>query len=287
MYPEKLEENPHRSWFGDDYLSSEIFAHCYIHENYIFKMHSHQFYEINIITKGEGRHYIADTYLPASVGDVFVIPPDVPHGYYTFDTLDIAHILLKKSFINRYREELLQIPGYDLFFDIEPFIRQTSGLNYNLNMGIEQLNKIFKKIQYIIDIENKSKHMYVNILVLSLISEISAAFHKKVRHLSNESCEDTELMNIMDFIKKNLDDKLSLHKIANYSNMSVATLNRRFNDILKISPMNYVINCRVQKAYELLEENKYSKTEIAQLCGFYDLSHLNKYLSMKCLRNEN
>lgn len=281
MYPEKLEENPYQSWFDDDYLSSELLVHCYIHENYIFKMHSHQFYEINIVTRGTGRHYIADTYLPANVGDVFVIPPNIQHGYYTFDTLDIAHILLKRSFINRYKEELLQIPGYDLFFDIEPFIRKTSGLNCNLNMDAKQLNSILKKFKYIIDMEKQSKYMYTNILILGLISEISTTFQKKILHSASEFYEDTELMNIMDFIKKNLNTKLTLPEIANYSNMSVATLNRRFNSILGISPMNYVTNCRIQKALELLEENKYNKTEIAQLCGFYDSSHLNKYLRKK------
>lgn len=120
-------------------------AHLLYHQYFFQQMHSHQFYEINIITKGEGRHYIADTYLPATVGDVFVIPPEVSHGYFTLDTLDIAHILLTKSFVSRYREELLEIPGYDLFFEIEPSLRQNSGTNFNLNMNIEQLNKITKK----------------------------------------------------------------------------------------------------------------------------------------------
>lgn len=67
--------------------------------------------------------------------------------------------------------------------------------------------------------------------------------------------------------------------------MSIATLNRRFNDLLKTSPMNYVMDCRIQKAIELIEENKYSKTEIAQLCGFYDLSHMNKYLKRELPSN--
>lgn len=280
MYPEKLENHHDRFWFGDDYLDAEAFANCYIHKDYIFKMHSHQFYEINIITKGSGRHYISDTYLPATVGDVFVIPPEVPHGYFTFDTLDIAHILLKKSFIQRYREELLQIPGYDLFFNIEPSLRRNSGANLNLNIDIEQLNKIKRKIEKIKRIEQQKQHMYVNILVLGLISEISVDFHKKIKHLPDYSCENKDIINIMEYIKQHLDSKLSLHTIAANHNMSIATLNRRFNDLLRTSPMNYVLECRIQKAEELIEENKYNRTEIAQLCGFYDLSHMNK-----CLKN--
>ena len=38
------------------------------------------------------------------------------------------------------------------------------------------------------------------------------------------------------------------------------------------------MECRILKAKELLKQKKFSKTEIAQICGFFDITHLNKYL---------
>lgn len=278
MYPQKL-ENAKRIWFGNDYLASELYAHCYIHENYNYRMHSHQFYEINVIMRGFGRHYIADFNLPAAVGDVFVIPPEISHGYFTESGIDIAHILLTSRFTDRYREELLQMPGYDLFFNFEPMIRQNSGKNYNLNIPPEQMEKIGKELRKIAATENAGQYMYQNVLVLGLVSEISGMFVKSVEASSVEPELSREIFAVMQYIKENFDRKISVSEIAAYGNMSEATLNRRFKALLNMSPTDYLIDCRVKKAQELIKQNCHSKTEIAQLCGFYDLSHLNKYLT--------
>lgn len=273
MYPEKIEYEPEYKWFGDDHIASEKYVKCYLHKDYHFKMHSHQFYEINIIIHGDGRHYISDSYLPAGVGDVFVIPPNVPHGYYTDNRFDIYHILLKNSFKNRYYEELRQIPGYDYLFEMEPLIRQASGSSYNLHIERDRLSRLIDKLKKLTEVENSGMYMYENILVLDFVAQLGNLIMNE-RKLEN----DSEVIGIMEYIKRNYQYPISLDDIAKYSNMSISTLNRRFRKLLNITPMQYVINCRVQAARELMEQNKYSKTEIAQLCGFYDLAHMNKYI---------
>ncbi len=273
MYPEKLEYEPEQKWFGDDHIAGEKYVNCYLHKDYRFKMHSHQFYEINIIIHGDGRHYIADSYLPAGVGDVFVIPPKVPHGYYTDNRFDIYHILLKNSFKNRYYDELRQIPGYDYLFEMEPLIRQASGGSYNLHIERDRLSRLSDRMKQLTEVESRGLYMYENILVLDFVAQLGNLIMNE-RKLEN----DSEVIGIMEYIKRNYQYPISLDDIAKYSNMSISTLNRRFRKLLNISPMQYVINCRVRAAQELMEQNKYSKTEIAQLCGFYDLAHMNKYI---------
>lgn len=273
MYPKKLEYEPEQKWFGDDHIDNEKFVKCYLHEDYHFKMHSHQFCEINIIIHGDGRHYISDSYLPAGVGDVFVIPPNVPHGYYTDNRFDIYHILLKNSFKNRYYEELRQIPGYDYLFDMEPLIRQASSSSYNLHIKRDRLSILIDKMKKLTEVEKSGMYMYENILVLDFVVQLGHLIMNE-RKIEN----DSEVIGIMEYIRRNYHYSISLDDIAKYSNMSISTLNRKFKKSLNMTPMQYVINCRVQEARELIEQNKYSKTEIAQLCGFYDLAHMNKYI---------
>ena len=83
---------------------------------------------------------------------------------------------------------------------------------------------------------------------------------------------------LMEFIRENLDQKLTLSLLAEKANMSVATLTRHFREVLQTSPMQYVTACRISLARELLATGKLNKTEIAQSCGFFDVSHMNKYL---------
>lgn len=277
MYPQKIETDPDRIWYGEDYFESEKYIHSYLHKNYRTKMHSHQFYEINIVINGEGRHYISDSSIPAMVGDVFVIPPSISHGYFTENSLDIYHILLKTDFFNRYREELVQLPGFDLLFDFEPSIRRFSGTNFNLNIDSSHFSSIEKDLKNIKEAEDEGLYMYQNILVLSLISRLGKMFNKRINKASSQ--ENLEIITIMEYIKNNLGNKIVLSDIAKFCSMSTSTLNRRFKEFLGVSPMQYVINCRVSIAKELLQENRLSKTEIAQVCGFYDLVHMNKCLA--------
>lgn len=44
------------------------------------------------------------------------------------------------------------------------------------------------------------------------------------------------------------------------------------------APLDYVLSCRVAKAQKLIAEGNYGKTDIANICGFYDVSHMNKYI---------
>lgn len=277
IYPLKIDIDPYCDWYGEDYLENEKFVRAYLHKDYQTKMHSHQFYEINIIISGNGRHYISDTSIPATVGDVFVIPPNIPHGYFSEATLDIYHILIKNDFINRYREELLQLPAFNMLFDFEPLLRRFSGTNFNLNIGINRLDAVKKDLDNIQNAENEHHYLYENVLVLELIAKLGKLFKKRM--FDTDTYENTQIIRIMEYIKENLGEKLTLSKIAKFGNISTATLNRRFKELLGQSPMQYVMNCRIILARELIEEKRLNKTEIAQVCGFYDLVHLNKCLA--------
>ena len=276
MYPRQLEADEKQEYFSDaPYFEGGKFKfiHSYLHKSYNFKMHSHQFYEMNIIMSGNGRHYIEGTSLPAEVGDVFVIPPDTKHGYYSEEDIDIYHVLIKSDFMTRYAEELEQIKCFNILFDIEPYIRRSSGKSYNLNISRE-LPRLSEDLNAIKRAEESKNYVKQNALVLAFICRLCEKITKAVSNTK----DSIAIIAIMEFIKENINKKLTLDEIAAYGNMSKATLNRYFNEILGVSPMCYVLECRIARAKELLATEQYSKTEIAQTCGFYDVAHLNKYI---------
>lgn len=129
-YPEILEENEQKE-FTETYIRKDDGRQqplmCYYHtKNFGFPigMHVHSFYEINIVVRGNGRHYIENRSFDTMIGNVYVIPPHIRHGYYCEDnSLEIFHLLLGGSIIERYQRELSQLAGYSILFEIEPFIR--------------------------------------------------------------------------------------------------------------------------------------------------------------------
>ena len=259
----------------DDYFSGKFnYIHTYLHQNYNFRVHSHQFYEMNIIVAGEGVHLIENSSIKATVGDVFVIPPGIKHGYIADKPLDVYHILIKNDFLSRYSEELSQINGFSVLFDIEPQIRRVAGKRYNLRLGTREVCFFVKDLEKMTRVENEGRYVYLNALMTSLLCRLC----RRITLQTNDSESTRDVIAVMDYIKNNLDDKLTLEKISEFANMSKATLNRRFCESIGTSPMNYVTACRVKKAKQLLCDDNISKTEIAQICGFYDTSHMNKML---------
>ena len=280
MFPEKLEYYQLRTYFEDRDCfcdDPDHLVHAYIHNNYNIKMHSHQFYEMNIITAGDGHHYIGNSSLPARVGDVFVIPPKIYHGYYSEGTLDICHILMRSEFFSRYRNECSALPGFELLFDIEPHLRRSSGSGYNLHADPRELGRIMENAKRIIDAETNSLFIYQNVLTLSFIGTLGYRLREKTQNSAIPDNE-REILRVMEYIKMNLDQSLSLSDLAAFSNMSISTLNRRFARVLNTTVMQYVLQCRLEKARRLLEDGKLSKADIAAECGFYDSAHMNKYL---------
>ena len=54
----------------------------------------------------------------------------------------------------------MQLPSYNLLFDFEPLLRQFSGVNFNLNIGIKHLDSFEKELESIRKAEEKKLYMY-------------------------------------------------------------------------------------------------------------------------------
>jgi len=279
MYPKTLKQDYKKTYWSDDSaFNKESNISTYMHYNYDHGMHSHSFYEVNIIYKGEGMHYIAESSIYAKKGDVFVIPPNLSHGYYSKSNLDIYHLLIKNDFIKKYNEELSKFKGYNMLFDIEPLFRTSSIKTNNLKLSESELEKLYEDLKFIHSVGEEKDYLLENILSLALIGKLSRMFYKKTNEENNEIKENADLLKIISYIKNNLDSNLSVEVLSKYVNISPSTLNRRFRENLNISTAEFVLECRTTRAKELLKQKKHSKAEIAQICGFYDTSHMNKYL---------
>jgi len=51
--------------------------------------HTHDFYEINIVYDGTGKHIFGEKEILTGRGDVFIIPPHEKHGYSSNGNLNV------------------------------------------------------------------------------------------------------------------------------------------------------------------------------------------------------
>lgn len=97
-YPKHLERHRNPFYTLDDASAfSQGFAY-YHGQSYPILMHAHNYYELNVVTKGECRHYFNNKSHPAKAGDIFMIPPYTEHGYWA-DSEDpqIFHLIIKND----------------------------------------------------------------------------------------------------------------------------------------------------------------------------------------------
>lgn len=95
------------------------------------------------------------------------------------------------------------------------------------------------------------------------------------------------ILTMIAFIQEHFAEKLTLEDIANSAAVSTRECLRCFRASIHQSPMDYLIDYRVQTAKKLLESTNLSITEIALRCGFNSNSYFTKIFHRSCGKTPN
>ncbi|WP_338691578.1 MULTISPECIES: AraC family transcriptional regulator [unclassified Bradyrhizobium] len=75
-------------------------------------------------------------------------------------------------------------------------------------------------------------------------------------------------------IESNLTGQLNIERLAREVGLSVGYLSRAFKLSKGLSPHQYILHVRVERAKHLIETSDWSLVEIAEQVGFADSSHM-------------
>lgn len=95
---------------------------------------------------------------------------------------------------------------------------------------------------------------------------------------------EERIKRMMLYIRDHYSEKVSLEQIAAAANISERECLRCFHDMLNTSPFSYLMDYRVRRAANLLQETDRTVTDIAYACGFFGTSYFGKVFkkSMNC-----
>ena len=289
VIPDSLPKHPkHPFYWATEFFNENTMksVHCFLHApvikggyGYPIKAHKHEFYEINLVTAGEGIHYINNEKINIQAGDLFIIPPDVEHGYFEISDLHIFHALLGPRFFSTYKPSLQMMKGYDSLFNIEPLLRSNKNHNSYLQLSKAQFEEVYQDLHNIMHYNEEDVYDY-NVqaaIVFQLICKFCKSYCSTTlfpRQISQPIHSYVPIViYAMEFIKKNIANKLTIDIIAKELSVSPATFKRYFTEIAKIPPMEYIIKLRLRQAKKMLANTDKSITFIAYECGFFDSSH--------------
>ena len=85
-----------------------------------------------------------------------------------------------------------------------------------------------------------------------------------------------ELLPAARYMEKHYSEAISMAEMAALAGLSTTHFNRRFRQLLRMTPMHYLRSLRIQAARQLLTESHRSLVEIASDIGYSDQSHFTK-----------
>jgi len=273
----------HFYYYHHEFFHTDLnITRAFLEKDYDIGMHQQEFYEINIITKGEGIHFIEENKIPAKVGSVFIIPPNITHGYIGGKNFNVFHILLSEKFMQKNITDLQQLPNFYMLFNAEPLMRTTTRNLLHLSLDKKQIKVVFEIINKLLDLDDKTdsitsliKSNICMVLITYLCSIYPTSFNSK----NTES--DESFMKSISYIHKHYNEKITIEDLCKISHLSRSTYIRKFKEIVKIPPSTYINKQRIEAAKNMLITTNYSLSEIAYRTGFYDAPHFIKNFELE------
>ncbi|MEQ0489253.1 helix-turn-helix domain-containing protein [Anaerococcus murdochii] len=100
----------------------------------------------------------------------------------------------------------------------------------------------------------------------------------------NPLIKDSTVLEMIDYIKNNYEEKISISDLSKDLAYSESMLNRKFKKEVHITFNEYLNRYRINKAIDLLKNSDYNITEIAYMCGYSSAKYFarvfKKYLGM-------
>lgn len=218
------------------------------------KMHSHDFYQLQLVVDGEGTIEINGQSYPVLANHCYIFGKNIPHGFHFSKeaiTIDVKFTLSK---------DLIQLI-------------ESSNL-----MGTCKVNNMdeFKRLFQLSSANLKSPNTMLPFRIdvglknalLGMLQDNITEYNLFKNQLKIPVLETSEEFPMVQYLKQNLQSKVSLEDMARHFGFHPHYLIEIFKKNLGITPMHYLQSLRLEKAKEYLEFTSYPISQIAELVGF-------------------
>lgn len=225
--------------------------------------HTHYFMEVFYVKEGRGKFLVEDEEFPIGPDDLVIINPHVAH----------TEVSLGAPPLNYY---ILGVEGLSSSFgDDKEYIL------LNCRNKKNKLDFYFSSLIY--ELENKEHdyrlvcHNLLENLIIQLIRMTHSSFEVVPTQKASKECS-----RIKRFIDSNFQDDITLDDLAKMAHLNKYYFVHTFTKYYGMSPMNYLIEKRLQESKLLLHSTDHSIAEIAQLSGFSSQSYFAQSFRKNC-----
>lgn len=216
-------------------------------------------YEIEYYTFSQGGIVINNKYTKFEAGSAnFRRPGQIVGGIMPYSCYVICF-------------DILGHKNFDNYYNFGDKINAQKDYNNELLKGIGD-KIVFEKYN---DIEKIFKRVYNNSLIKDEFSslEIKSDLYLLLKLLYQNS--QNKKFNVivkkgLEYIEKNLRDEIKIEDVSKYAGVSVNYFQSIFKETMNITPNNYILKLRLDKAKYLLSTTGMTIADIGFECGFLD-----------------
>lgn len=200
-------------------------------------------------------------------GDITIAPAQLPCSYRTDNEDRYLQITITPRFLKLIATEA---------FDFDPDRLELTTEFRTRNSRIEQLAMMLRA-----ELHRGSSRvgtLYVESLANALAIDLLRGYSGTKPHsaIYEGGLGDRKLLQVLEYINEYLEQDIKLADLAKLLEMSRFHFSRLFRQSIGISPHQYLLQQRIERAKQLLKQTDKPIVEIALMCGFNSHSHLSK-----------
>ena len=249
----------HSGWKGVTFTHyyhppHETVEHCLLQHSLVI-MDSKSRFRAERRLDGKVKHYAHGN------GRVDVIPAFLNHQTNWNQEVEFSVIAICPTLLNQTTREQREIELIPQFAIADPVIQQLAfALKLEIQTGC------------------LSGRLYGESLGTALAARLvqNYAVSKPSSTFTAGGLSQSQLERVINYIKTNLAQDVSILDLATLLNMSESHFSRSFKQSVGISPYQYLMQQRVERAKQLLEQQSIAISTIALDCGFANQTHLTK-----------
>jgi len=173
-------------------------------------------------------------------------------------------------------------PAHSAIVTIDPFdLNNQYGVDiiFKQRRGIEDpsAGQLVNALRTELQFENFAGKIYGDMLVQLLNTHLVNHYStSSVKNFQKGKLSVAQLRSVVDHCDHHLDSRLSLEELSNVTHLSSYRFAHLFKNTTGISPHQYVLKRKAERAIQLLAGKKHSLTEISYMLGHTDQAHFCK-----------
>ena len=222
--------------------------------------HTHNFTELFYVIGGVGQFYIENEIYSVSANDLIIVNPTIEHTEISFNANPLEYIVLG-------------VEGLELSFHDDQESRYCI-----VNFGNIKGNILFYLQNMLMEIEKKTPGY--EIVCQDLMEILAILIMRQTNYSTTIAPMRKNSPRLCATIRKYIDDhfkeNITLDLLAEQTHVSKYYMVHAFTQEYGISPINYMISCRIEEAKHLLTNDDYSLAHISHMLGFSSPSYFSQ-----------